>query len=100
MPKAGSDASLANMFQIFFREKIEKIRSSFSPLSSSTAQTDLNPQCLSPLNVNEITNIVKSFDIKCSPDDPVPASFLSSDLETFIPYLVDIVNLSLETGDR
>ena len=51
-----------------------------------------------PTNVDEITNIVKSFGIKCSPDDPVPANLLSSDYETFIPYWVDIVNLSLETG--
>ena len=66
LPKAESDASLANRFQTFFREKIEKIRSSFTPLSSSTTQTDLNPnlQKLSvfePTNVDEITNIVKSF---------------------------------------
>jgi hypothetical protein len=99
LPKAESDASLANRFQTFFREKIEKIRSSFTPLSSSTTQTDLNPnlQKLSvfePTNVDEITNIVKSFGIKCSPDDPVPANLLSSDYETFIPYWVDIVNLS------
>ena len=103
LPKAESDASLANKFQIFFREKIEKIRSSFTPSSSYTAKTKLNPnlQKLSvfePTNVDEISNIVNSFGIKCSPDDPVPANLLSSESETFIPYWVEIVNLSLETG--
>ena len=103
LPKAESDASLANKFQIFFREKIEKIRSSFTPSPSYTAKTKLNPnlQKLSvfePTNVDEISNIVNSFGIKCSPDDPVPANLLSSESETFIPYWVEIVNLSLETG--
>ena len=51
-----------------------------------------------PTNVDEISNIVNSFGIKCSPDDPVPANLLSSESETFIPYWVEIVNLSLETG--
>ena len=51
-----------------------------------------------PTNVEEITKIVKPFGIKCSPDDPVPANLLSSDPDMFIPFWVEIVNLSLETG--
>ena len=105
LPKSESDASLASRFQVFFREKIEKIRSSFTPISTptSTVQTEVNPNLqklsvFNPTNVDEITNIIKSFGIKCSPDDPVPANLLSSDTETFIPFWVEIVNLSLETG--
>ena len=95
LPKAESDASLANKFQIFFREKIEKIRSSFTPSPSYTAKTKPNPnlQKLSvfePTNVDEISNIVKSFGIKCSPDDPVPTNLLSES-ETLIPFWVEIV---------
>ena len=84
LPKSESDVSLANKFQVFFREKIEKIRSSFTPTSSCAAKTDVNPNLnkltvFEPTNVEEITKIVKSFGIKCSPDDPVPANLLSSD---------------------
>ena len=41
---------------------------------------------------------MKSFQIKCSPEDPVPANLLSSSSDTFIPFWVELVNLSLETG--
>ena len=51
-----------------------------------------------PTNVDEITSIIKSFGVKCSPDDPVPANLLKSEVETFVPFWVEIVNLSLETG--
>ena len=102
LPKSESNVLLANEFQLFFREKIRKIRSSFTP-AESTAKRDLNPNLqklnkFEPTNVAEITSIVKSFGIKCSPDDPVPAKILSSNTETFIPFWVEIVNLSLETG--
>ena len=96
LPKAESDASLANKFQILFNDKIKKIRSSFTPSSSYTAKTKQallqKLSVLEPTNVDEISNTVKSFGIKCPPDDPVPANLLSSEYETFI------VNLSLETG--
>jgi hypothetical protein len=86
---------LANEFQLFFREKI---RSSFTP-TESTAKRDLYPN-LQRLNKFEPTNVpvITSLGIKCSPDDPVPAKILLSNTETFIPFWVEIVNLSLETG--
>ena len=40
-----------------------------------------------------------SFEIKCSPDDPLPASVLKENLDLFIPYWLEIVNLSLELGN-
>ena len=103
LPKSESNVLLANKFQVFFREKIKKIRSSFTPTENCTAKRDMNPNIqklnkFEPTNVDEITTIVKSFGIKCSPDDPIPAKILSADTETFIPFWVEIVNLSLETG--
>ena len=85
LPNSESDALLANKFQVFFREKIEKIRSSFTPTRCCTVQTEVNPKLIklsvfNPTNVDEITNIVKSFGIKCCPDDPVPLNLHSSDI--------------------
>ena len=51
-----------------------------------------------PTNAEEVNEIIKSHGIKCSPEDPVPPELLASNKDTFIPYWVDIVNLSLETG--
>ena len=103
LPKCDSNKSLANQFQTFFREKIAKIRSTFTPSSTSATSSEINAnlQILSrfrPTDADEITSIVRSFKIKCSPDDPIPANLLSSSAETFVPFWVELVNLSLETG--
>ena len=39
-----------------------------------------------------------SIGIKCSPVDPIPASLLKDNCDIFIPYWLEIVNLSLEVG--
>ena len=101
LPKSDSELNLANQFQVFFREKIEKIRSTFTPSTSTEIHKQSCPRKLStfePTTAEEVTEIVKSFGIKCSPEDPAPAALLSADIDTFVPFWVDIVNLSLETG--
>ena len=52
-----------------------------------------------PATLDEIVGIAKTYGIKCSPEDPIPASLLSSCVDTFAPYWLEIVNLSLELGD-
>ena len=37
--------------------------------------------------------------VKTSPDDPLPASILKPNLEILLPYILELVNLSLESGD-
>ena len=101
LPKSDSELNLANQFQVFFREKIEKIRSTFTPSTSTEINKQSCPRKLStfePTTAEEVTEIVKSFGIKCSPKVPAPAALLSADIDTFVPFWVDIVNLSLETG--
>ena len=97
LPNATSDKELANNFLIYFKEKIEKIRSSFTPVpASESAEVDPNIVKLTefePATLDEITGIVKSYGVKCSPEDPVPASLLSSSIETFAPFWLEIVNL-------
>ena len=39
------------------------------------------------------------MDIKTSFDDPLPAPLLKSSLQTLLPHILDLVNLSLSTGD-
>ena len=41
---------------------------------------------------------MKSFGIKCSPEDPIPADVLAENIDIFVPYWVVLVNLSLSTG--
>ena len=54
--------------------------------------------CFKPTNATELEEIIKAHPLKCSSDDPVPAVLLSSNLDLFIPYWVEMVNLSLSVG--
>ena len=47
---------------------------------------------------DKITSIVRSFKIKCSPNDSIAANLLSSSVEICVHFLVELVNLFLETG--
>ena len=51
-----------------------------------------------PATLDEIISIVKSYGVKCSPEDPVPASLIYPNTDTFTPFWLEIVNLSLKTG--
>ena len=102
LPKAASDKELANNFLVYFKEKIEKIRSSFTP-SQGRVNTEVDPSIVKltefePATLDEIISIAKSYGVKCSPEDPVPASLLSPSIETFAPFWLEIVNLSLQVG--
>ena len=46
----------------------------------------------------ELRDIIKSHKISCSPIDPVPSKILSEYYELFIPFWVELVNVSLSTG--
>ena len=95
---------LANKFSEFFSNKVSKIRASITPsMNSSIQHVDL-PEGIIPLlefepaTEDEIRQIVMSFGIKCSPVDPIPGSLLKDNCDIFIPYWLEIVNLSLEVG--
>ena len=47
---------------------------------------------------DKIQQIVLSYGIKCSPDDPVPPTILKGNIDTFVPIWTEIVNLSLSQG--
>ena len=102
LPKSNNDKELANNFLDFFQEKIKKIRASFNPANRATF-VDHCPDIVKlsefePATLEEVTEIAKSYGIKCSPEDPVPSLLLSSNIETFAPFWLEIVNLSLAVG--
>ena len=101
LPKCTSDSELADRFQTYFKEKIEKIRASFTTQPEIAKPATAIIQNLSefrPTNADEIKEIVQNYGIKCSPEDPVPLDLLAGNVDTFIPYWVDIVNISLKSG--
>ena len=101
LPKAASEKELADRFQSYFKEKIEKIRASFKPRVGNTREANPDIDKLSvfrPTDAEEIKRIIQDYAIKCSPEDPVPLELLAPNVDTFIPFWVDIVNLSLGSG--
>jgi hypothetical protein len=103
LPTSTSDKQLANDFQQYFKDKIEKIRETF------TIQTTPQTQNLPGNNINEfstfelatedeIRTIVKKYGVSCSPEDPIPTKLVEEHIETLIPYWLKLVNLSLSTG--
>lgn len=102
LPTSNSDKELADKFIVYFQEKIDKIRKKFTNPNKFVTDDSLNPDVtkmhhFEPATLEEITDIAKSFGVKCSPEDPVPSSLI--DIDTFAPYWLKIVNLSLEVGD-
>ena len=49
--------------------------------------------------IEELQDIVTKFGIKCSAVDPIPAKLLSSIVDICLPVWLEIVNLSLSTGN-
>ena len=99
-----SDEHLANKFLQFFKQKIEKIRAKFPPGKSASKEM-LVPNSnivqlaeFSPTTEEELRTIIKEHGMKCSPEDPLPSSMLSSYLDSLLPVWVEIVNLSLSVG--
>ena len=101
LPDANSDKELADSFMEFFSEKIEKIRSTFPKIQTKTytmKKTTAEFSQFKQVTSDEIQKCVMSFGVKCSPDDPIPASVLKTHSELFIPIWTELVNLSLSQG--
>ena len=103
LPDCESDVELANSFLDYFKEKIENIRSTFK--NSDQKHIPYIPfigsHKLSTFDLatdDEIKDIVSSYGIKSSPDDPLPATVLKSNVNFFIPIWTKLVNMSLEQG--
>jgi hypothetical protein len=52
-----------------------------------------------PTNRQEIEDILKETDFKCAPNDMLPAELFKDNISSFTDVLVELVNLSLTTGN-
>ena len=48
----------------------------------------------------EVNNIMFAHIIKCSPEDPVPAKLLSTNIDLLVLFWVEVINFYLEYSDR
>ena len=119
LPNNVSDPTvLANKFNTFFIEKINRIRQTFPTTSDSAPAGSYNHNLLadiptppaapigneyltmfSPCTVNELKDIIRQSGIKVSLHDILPGHLMNNSIDTLLPYLNKLVNLSIATGN-
>ena len=102
LPDHYDDGVLANDFNKFYIDKVRKIRSAIPKMVQADEDnytfTGLPLRMLEPATENEIAEIIKSFGIKTSVQDPLPASLIKSMLDLLLPHITKLVNISLKEG--
>ena len=103
LPEHTDALKLANDFNEFYINKIEKLRKSIPPCHGR-GQIEIPEfkgrklSIFKPTTETEVKEIIKDFGIKTSPEDPIPADILKKVIEVAIPCLTQLVNKSLSEG--
>ena len=78
LPAHDSKVELASRFNKYFKDKISDIRKSFPPYQSVSDDkgsfTGTVLDTFEPATEEEIRSLISTHGIKCSPEDPIPAS--------------------------
>ncbi len=105
LPTHESDDLLANQFNNYFSDKIEKIRNDLDHHNDNQDQDQEIKKYNSTLNEfkslseDDVRNLVKKAPNKYCALDPVPTWIVRDCLEDVLPVLTKIINLSLQLGD-
>jgi hypothetical protein len=103
-PTSTPDFNLSQSFATFFSEKITKLHSSLaSIMSQSNPQSDSSSPsttltCLQPASQDEIFKLIMASPDKQCELDPIPTFLLKKCINSLLPIITKIVNLSLATG--
>ena len=100
LPTANSDKELATNFQQYFKEKIQNIRDSFTPVNSEVPINENVFEMVefAPATEEELRSIISNYGISCSPEDPLHVNIVKEYTDILLPFWLDLVNLSLTTG--
>ncbi|KAE8283704.1 hypothetical protein D5F01_LYC19107 [Larimichthys crocea] len=93
-----------NKFMVFFKNKINSIRSGLSGFSTPPAMTT-EPQIVisQPLNsfpyvgLPDVENIIRRMKLSTCTLDPLPTSLVKDNLSAISPLITKLINLSLQT---
>ena len=97
---ANSDKELATNFQQYFKEKIQNVRDSFTPVDSDVPiSTNIVKMVeFEPATEEELQSIISDYGISFSPEDPLHVNIVKEYKDILLPFWLDLVNLSLTTG--
>ena len=102
LPQHTDPKKLANEFNEYYVEKIDKIRKTIP--ESSTNRTVMNKfegeklAFFAPTTDEELKEIINEFGVKTSVEDPLPTKVLKFIIDEMIPTYKVLVNKSLEEG--
>lgn len=105
LPKYTEPTELATRFNLFYADKVNKIRAKI-PTIDSTANSNNNQfafvgtplRNFNPITVDELKKLLKCKSIKAAYNDFLPRSVMSNVFESLLPYICDLINSSLSTG--
>ena len=103
LPSHSDSKQLANEFNQFYVDKVQKIRHSI-PTVESDSQYYSRPfqgQQLTqfePTNADEVKELIKEFGVKTSVEDPIPAKLIKAASDILLPVYVELINKSLVEG--
>lgn len=99
--------NLANRFNTFYIEKVETIRKKIPTIDSSDSDSfDFNHSTFNgtplaefdPVTVDELRGLLKNKVIKTAYNDVLPRVIMKKVFDKLLPYICDLINLSLRTG--
>ena len=96
--------SLANELGQYFAMKVETIRSQLNSDNAHPIRTPSSPITLyqllnfDPLTEADVQKLILDTGKKSCPLDPMPAPLMLECLDTLLPVITSLINLSLESG--
>ncbi|XP_072017007.1 uncharacterized protein [Amphiura filiformis] len=105
LPPHDDAKKLANKFGTFFQNKIKNLRSALDNSDSLNISAEIRDQCVSEftsfraVTEEDVGSIISSSVIKSCPLDPIPSSLLKDCLESLLPSITHVVNMSLISGE-
>ena len=100
LPECNTKEDLANQFAEFFITKMQNIRDKLDSFPVYNHKDSLPPKLakFEPLMEEDVRQIIKAMPSKCCDLDVIPTSLLKEALESLVPTLMKLVNLSLAEG--
>ena len=103
LPTHTDSVALANKFNTYYIDKIDKLRESIPPSTEKEIPRLSNYEgekleMFALTNAEEVREILTDYGIKTSCEDPLPVGVLKQVIDETIPVLVELVNKSLSEG--
>lgn len=106
LPDYSDSSELADRFGNFFSTKISMIRDSLEKDTPSVRVVSLDPvfhgsvlDVFEQVSQNDIATVIKKSATKSCMLDPIPTWMLKDSLDTLLPPITTIVNMSMSSGE-